>query len=257
MSLPLVFSKIFILLGTFFLCVANTQLYAASYASAGMDEGYSANVLEKILKTVSITQTLGKAKEIRLLLTLDGEGKLTGCTVRKSSSIKGVDEELCHKIRQISSFGAPPYAQPAEITLAFFNGSQPVSPSTAQTAETKAVTSTASQTSQTAKVHAAQEKTTLAQNEYPQNFQNYLKKITWQIRNSMYIPQESKPGTYYATARIKLDKQGKILDSSILTSSGDKIMDKYVLQGIKRARQVPPPPNGLNDNIDLTFQLVR
>ena len=248
-------TKTLIFLTSFSLFLIAVPVFAQSAASVGLDDGYSAKVMEKILKSISISQSLGTAREVRLLLTLDGDGKLTGCTIRNSSAIKSVDEDLCRKIRSLSPFGSPPYGQPAEVSVAFYKGEQKVtSPIPRQAAQVAAVAPAATAS---AEHKPSSQNKSLAQDSYPQKYQAYLRKIVWQLRNSMYVPQESAPGTYYSTARIKLNKQGKILESSIINSSGDKIMDKYVLQGLKRAGHVPPPPEGLGENLDLTFQMVR
>ncbi|MDE6735162.1 MAG: TonB C-terminal domain-containing protein, partial [Desulfovibrio sp.] len=96
-----------------------------------------------------------------------------------------------------------------------------------------------------------------AQDKYDSRFQKYISTVVWKLRNSMYIPAQTKPGTYHATAQVRLNSAGKILDESILKGSGDALLDKYVLQGIRRAGSVAPPPAGLGDTLDLTFTLTR
>ena len=96
-----------------------------------------------------------------------------------------------------------------------------------------------------------------AQAKYDQKYAAYLKKAARQLRNSMYVPVQAAPGTYYATARISFDARGNISSASLLKESGDRLVDKYVLQGIKRAKRVPAPPPGLKSPLDLTFALTR
>lgn len=96
-----------------------------------------------------------------------------------------------------------------------------------------------------------------AHNKYREEYAPYINQVLHKIRNSMYIPQQTKIGTYYATAQVNFTPQGKITSCSIIKGSGDNLLDKYVLQGIKRAKQIPPPPQGLGDTLDLTFTLVR
>lgn len=233
--------KIFIIiLGILLLSGWSAYLSAQTAASAGIDEGYSASALEKILKSVSTLNMPGK--QILVQVSVDGQGKITGCTPRKSSGSRDYDNSICDKIKAVSNLGVPPYAQPAEVAIAFFN-TLPASQGASVPAQTQTVPKTASKS--------------LTQDTYPQKYQAYLKKITRELRNSIYIPAESKAGTYYPVARIKINKQGKILSSEIINGSGDKTMDKYVLQGIKRADHVSAPPEGLGSTLDLTFQLVR
>lgn len=90
-----------------------------------------------------------------------------------------------------------------------------------------------------------------------ETFDKYVTRVVWHLRQAMYVPIQTKPGTYFATVRIKINKQGKLLSSRLLSPSKDPLLDKYVLQGIKRAGKVPPPPQGIADTLDLTFKLVR
>ncbi|MDE5832091.1 MAG: TonB family protein [Desulfovibrio sp.] len=97
----------------------------------------------------------------------------------------------------------------------------------------------------------------LAQDSHDANCYSYGQKPARVLRNAMYVPAQTKPGTYYATAQVNFDKTGKIQSCSIIKGSGDALLDKYVLQGIKRAKRVPVPPPGIGDYLDLTFTLVR
>ena len=101
------------------------------------------------------------------------------------------------------------------------------------------------------------EKPVLAQSRYDDKFAPYIAKVVRSLRNSMYIPMQTKPGTYYATAQVNFNKTGKITSCSIIKGSGDALLDKYVLQGINRAKRVPTPPEGIGDFLDLTFTLTR
>lgn len=88
-------------------------------------------------------------------------------------------------------------------------------------------------------------------------YSKYLRRITWDLRNSMFVPAETMPGKYYATVKISCDKQGKILSSDLIKGTGDAIMDKYVMAGIKRAKRIVPPPPGYGNTFELIFSLVR
>lgn len=87
--------------------------------------------------------------------------------------------------------------------------------------------------------------------------EKYKSRIAWALRNAMFIPVQTPPGTYHATVQVHLDKSGKILSSSLLDGSGDEWLDKYVMQGIKRAGSVERPPSDLGNTFDLHFTLVR
>lgn len=96
-----------------------------------------------------------------------------------------------------------------------------------------------------------------AQDQYDARYRKYFSTITYNLRNAMFIPAETAPGTYYATVRLNVDAAGVIKKYALLQGSGDKRLDKFVLQGIRRAGSVLPPPAGLGNTLDITFTLVR
>lgn len=97
----------------------------------------------------------------------------------------------------------------------------------------------------------------LAQAKYPPEFEKYISRVIWDIRKATFVPADAKPGTYMVTARVECDPEGNIVSSSLLESSGNAMVDKFALQGIKRAKRVQPPPEGLGNTLDLTYPLVR
>lgn len=210
--------------------VAQAPAQAATQAAAVIDDGYAGKVLNKIIDTgkLKFSQTM------ELRLSLDDAGHLLECRASR-----GVDATAaCAAAKAASPFGTPPYGVPTYVTLAFWNGKPTVNKNRAASeARTEA------RAAQVAKEDAS--------------LNPYLSKIRTEIRNVTYIPEQTKPGTYHVTARIKCDGAGKILDSAILKGSGDSRLDKYVLQGIKRAGKVTPPPPGAGDTFELTFTLVR
>lgn len=199
---------------------------AETRAAAVVDDGYAGRVLLKIMKSFSGKVAQGQRLEAKLYV--DAEGKYLEC-----GSLKGDTKALCQAAKNASPYGDPPYGVPTEIVIAVWAGKQPV----AAPAEAENKQNTAKQTG------AVDSK--------------YLNKIRRELRNAMYIPAKTKPGTYHATVRISCDAAGKILQSSIVKSSGDSLLDKYVLQGIKRAGAITAPPKGSPETFDLTFTLVR
>lgn len=61
----------------------------------------------------------------------------------------------------------------------------------------------------------------MAQDQYDPRYRKYFSTITWNLRNAMFIPAETAPGTYYATVRLQVDAAGAIKKSTLLQSSGD------------------------------------
>lgn len=87
--------------------------------------------------------------------------------------------------------------------------------------------------------------------------EKYLSRVTWNLRNLMHVPKEARPGKYEARVRVNCDKNGIITGYTITDSSGTEIVDKYILKGLKKAKKIPPPPQGLGNSLDLTFTMVR
>lgn len=198
---------------------------AASQAVAVVDDGYAGKVLSRILDTGKLK--FSQAMELRL--SLDDQGHLLECRASKGADAA----DACAAAKAASPFGTPPYGVPTYVTLALWSDRQPAA----------------------AKEPA--KKTGSGAENATGSSSAYLAKVRRQLRDSMYIPAEAKPGTYHVTVRIRCDSAGKILDSTIVKGSGDKTIDKYCLQGIKRAGRVDPPPHGAEDTFELTFALKR
>lgn len=222
-----------------FFIVIGVSLSRAVAISAGVDEGYSAKVLDKVLKVVNPASALRDQSGVSILVYVDGDGKYARSVIRNSSGLKSIDDEFIAAIRKASPFGQPPYGQPAEIALTFKNDNAiSKNGAPAQAAAPKPETVKLSSSDQSAR-------------------QNYISSITREIRNSVFIPVEAKKGVYNPVAAVKIDKQGNISEFSIAKGSGDKTIDKYLLQGIKRKGKVTPPPAGIGQEFELPFRLVR
>lgn len=211
----------------------------ANIAAAGIDEGYAGKALDKIMK--KWPASLSGIKNARIQILIDASGQCYDCLIRQSSGHAATDKAICAAVKSASPFGTPPYAQPAEVSLAIQNLPETIPKHNQDVAAKETPKRSSPETA--APIDEKQKK--------------YLEKITRELRNSVYIPEQSKPGTYYPVARISLDKNGKITNCEIVKSSGDKIMDKYLAQGIKRAGKASAPPADLKQPVDLTFRLIR
>lgn len=214
------------------LLLVSQPVQAAPQAAAVIDDGYAGNALQKILNT-------GKLKfgqKMRLRLSLDDQGNLIECR-----GVSGADaSQACAAAKAASPFGVPPYGVPTYLTIALWTGQPPKAQAAPANEKVEASARTEANAKTTDSAPAA-----------------WLAKVRRKLRDSMYIPEKTKPGTYHVTAQITYDAAGKILESSIVKSSGDKLLDKYCLQGIKRAGQIPAPPQGTGSTTDITFTLKR
>ncbi|WP_165174458.1 TonB family protein [Desulfovibrio sp. ZJ369] len=279
----------------------------AALAAADQNDGYSGKVLDKVLAVWAPPPALKGEFEVRVRISLDGQGKVLACTPTRTSGMEALDSSACGAVRQIAGFGTPPYGMPLDVHLAFWTGMPRGKDSAARPAASAARPGTAktgvsdesaatvpikdSQKKSAAKAVAAGTKKPAAsqkpsptgltdeemrltlsapepaaqgrpvqpkaQDKYDPRYRKYLSRVVWDLRKAMFIPAETAPGTYYATVRLLLEPTGAIKDATLLESSGDKRLDRFVLQGIRRANRVSPPPAGLGTTLELTFTLVR
>lgn len=85
----------------------------------------------------------------------------------------------------------------------------------------------------------------------------YRRDATRQVRDAILIPAETEPGEYQTRLRLTISPQGEITDFKVISPTGDKLLDKYVQRGIRRAGSFPPPPAELGGTLDITLTLVR
>ncbi|MBQ9452151.1 MAG: TonB family protein [Desulfovibrio sp.] len=75
--------------------------------------------------------------------------------------------------------------------------------------------------------------------------------------NAIYIPKETPLGTYTARLRLQISPKGKIEHYKTLSSSGDVHLDRAIRSGIRRLERLPPPPQAIKGELDVTLTLTR
>jgi TonB family protein len=85
----------------------------------------------------------------------------------------------------------------------------------------------------------------------------YLSNINWRLLNAIIVPAETKPGEYRATVRLHINADGSVAKYELVGDTGDGLLDKYVLRGIRRAGDLPPPPPAFDNPAELTLKLRR
>ena len=85
----------------------------------------------------------------------------------------------------------------------------------------------------------------------------YKRAAIYQLREAILIPVETAPGEYQTRLKLTVSPQGDITDNKVMSPTGDKLLDKYVQRGIRRAGSLPPPPAELGGTLDITLTLVR
>lgn len=225
---------------------------AAGMATVDQFDGYSNKILDKVLKVWSPPLVKGDY-QMRLQVSIDDVGKVVECKAIRGSGYQTLDNYACHAFKEASPFGTPPYGMPIETYFAMWSGN-PAAKAGSKTAKA-AAKEKADNKEKAAGQEEKRENGTSLQTDA--KYKSYLASVARKLRDSMYIPEKTKKGVYHVTARVKCDSSGKIISSSILEGSGDSLLDKYVLQGIKRAKSIKAPPAGLGDTLDLTFTLQR
>lgn len=241
---------------------------AAAIMAADQQYGYAGAMLEKVSERWS-PPAIKNNVLLRVRVSLDGRGRVLSCEPVRASGYPALDISACEAVKATESYGTPPYSMPIDVYLAFWTGvprakasAAPQTPAAQPgTATPPAVTAPPAApahqgiTPSPASVPATS--SGIAQDAYGPQFKRYFSNVVWKLRNAIFIPVESKPGTYRVTVRLDVDTAGNIKHYDIVSGSGDERLDKYVRQGIKRAGSIPPPPAGLGATMDVTLTLTR
>ena len=242
--------------------------HAAAVMAADQQDGYAGAMLEKVCERWS-PPAIKNDVFLRVRVSLDGRGRVLSCDPVRASGYPALDISACEAVKATESYGTPPYSMPIDVYLAFWTGTpraksapaaaqpqtarMPAAPAAAAPQETPAAHQGI--TPSPASVPATS--SGIAQDAYGPQFKRYFSNVVWKLRNAIFIPVESKPGTYRVTVRLDVDTAGNIKHYDIVSGSGDERLDKYVRQGIKRAGSIPPPPAGLGTTMDVTLTLTR
>lgn len=243
---------------------------AAAIMTADQHDGYAGAMLEKVSERWS-PPTIKNNVLLRVRVSLDGRGRVLSCEPVRASGYPALDISACEAVKATDNYGTPPYSMPIDVYLGFWTGT----PRAARAATAAAPTTTTAPAAGTpvpvvtepgtpahqgitpAPASVPATSSGIAQDAYGPQFKRYFSNVVWKLRNSIFIPVESKPGTYRVTVRLDVDTAGNIKHYSIVSGSGDERLDKYVRQGIKRAGSIPAPPPGLGSTMDVTLTLTR
>lgn len=102
-------------------CATVAGAFAASAASADQST-YAGNMLDKIIEIWAPPPALKSDFRVRLKVSVNSRGQVEDCKPVKSSGLEAFDNSVCGAVRQIGSFGTPPYGAPTDIHLTFWNG---------------------------------------------------------------------------------------------------------------------------------------
>ncbi len=238
---------------------------AASVAVVDTQNGYAGAVLDKVSEVWAPPANAGN-RLVRVRISVDGEGRVTGCEPTRRSGLPALDESVCAAVKKVDSFGTPPYAMPIDVHFAFWSGVPRQAPTPqgqitvtpgGQVCFTPEALQKAAAAAGQAPAGRSASGTAMAQDRYAEQFQPYLNKVAKQLRRASFVPAEAPRGAYYVTVRLAVDPSGAITRYDVVQSSGNDRIDRYVRQGIHRAGKVTPPPAGLTSPFDVTLTMVR
>lgn len=244
---------------------------AAAVMAADQQDGYAGAMLEKVCQRWS-PPAIKNNVMLRVRVSLDGRGRVLACDPVHSSGYPALDASACEAVRTEESYGTPPYSMPVDVYLAFWTGlprARNAAPQQAQQTPQQAQQQADPQQAMPQAAAPAPQGITpspaavpatssgMAHDAYGPQFRRYFSNVIWKLRNAIFIPVETRPGTYRVTVRLDVDTAGNIKQYDIVSGSGDERLDKYVRQGVRRAGSVPPPPAGLGETMNVTLTLTR
>lgn len=245
--------------------------HAAAVMAADQQDGYAGAMLEKVCERWS-PPVIKNNVLLRVRVSLDGRGRVLSCDPVRASGYPALDISACEAVKATESYGTPPYSMPIDVYLAFWTGTPrakstpaaapqptaaPAAPAASPLLTTPPENPAAHQGITPSPASVPATSSGIAQDAYGPRFKRYFSNVVWKLRNAIFIPVESKPGTYRVTVRLDVDTAGNIKHYDIVSGSGDERLDKYVRQGIKRAGSISPPPAGLGSTMDVTLTLTR
>ena len=102
-------------------CATVDGAFAASAASADQST-YAGSMLDKIIEIWAPPPALKSDFRVRLKVSVNSRGQVEDCKPLKSSGLEAFDNSVCGAVRQVGSFGTPPYGAPIDVHLTFWNG---------------------------------------------------------------------------------------------------------------------------------------
>jgi len=94
----------------------------------------------------------------------------------------------------------------------------------------------------------------LAPRELPPVIARWQQAVVARLARFQRYPAQAKGATGVVNLNFSIDRQGHVLNSEIINSSGSSVLDAEALSLLTRAAPLPPPPAAVPDT-DLTFVL--
>ncbi len=93
----------------------------AYVAAADQSGGYANAVLDRVIEKWTPPQS-NEGRVVRIMLMVDGDGKMTECMPIAKSGSSAADKAACDAARAVGTFATPPYGLPMDVFLSFWMG---------------------------------------------------------------------------------------------------------------------------------------
>lgn len=200
------------------LCASRAE---ALTASADVNAGYGAKVMEKVLQHW-IRPAEAKGLSI-VIVRLTGEGRPFSCEISVSSGNIAVDNAICAAVAKAGSFPPPPSSSLTEVAISFFYDDAGASP----------LNGDASEKAPARKSYAD----IIKENAYPH----------------FSMPEGIPQGEYHAAARLMIRQDGSLAACQMEQSSGIPQLDSAIMRALLQPGVITPPPDGHAANVSLPF----
>ncbi|MBQ9405116.1 MAG: TonB C-terminal domain-containing protein [Desulfovibrio sp.] len=103
-------------------CFLYSQGHAATIVGASLDGKYAAKVVAAVIDAWTPPPALKNDFTVCVQMTIDENGRVAACNILSSSGLEAFDTAACGAVKKSGPFGTPPYAQPVDIYMTFWNG---------------------------------------------------------------------------------------------------------------------------------------
>ncbi len=249
----------------------------AVVAAADQSGGYANAVLDKVVANWRPPQE-NDARIVRIVVMVDGDGKLTDCLhVTKSGSL-AADKAACNAARAVGTFATPPYNLPVDVYLSFWTGNPTFATGGISHGTPPALASNAPPINEPVVIPSSPEPAVeevvippveQSQRTYPSSHKPtiqdarsgglldekdyYIKRIMGKIAPLVTFPSTMPKGKFSTSITVRVDAEGNFLKVTLEESSGVSTLDTAIVQAANQIAKVHAPPSKKTEDLYLTF----
>lgn len=202
------------------ICWLRVSPASALIASADLDAGYGAQVMEKVIR--HWTRPPAARGLSIVIVRLTGDGRPFSCEISVSSGDPEVDGAICAAVAKAGYFPPPPDGAATEVALSFLYDDADGAGSDSMEEENLPNRSYAD---------------IIKDNAYPH----------------FTMPEGIPPGEYHAVARLMIRQDGSLAACQMEQGSGIPQLDSAIMRALLQPGVITPPPDGHAANVSLPF----